>query len=186
MKMTAEMNKVFTTCNLQTLPEKTTHLIEYATHLVSDHADGAFASATLASTHGASVEELTRVACLAACTAGPKVAALHVQVARKVSALAKAAEGVKPAASLEQGTFHACSSKSLDAKTTHLVGLAACLARSCECAKGHIVQARLAHATEAELARVACIASCSGGLSVKYAFLAYRHDVGHCKTCVCS
>jgi alkylhydroperoxidase/carboxymuconolactone decarboxylase family protein YurZ len=78
-----------------------------------------------------------------------------------------------------------CSTQALDKKTTHLVGLAACLASGCVCAAGHIVEARNAGATDEELARCACIAACVGGMRNKFAFIDALQTAKGCKSCVC-
>jgi len=183
LKMTAELNKIFDTCKLDTLDPKTSAMIALAVHLVSDHASGAAESAKQAHSHGVTAEQLHRVACLCACTAGARVQDLHFRATKDLPGMSGSEKG--SAQQLEAKAFHACSSKSLDKKTTHLVALAACLASSCECARGHIIEARNAGATPSELARTACIASCIGGLQYKYAFLAHLTSVEHCSACVC-
>lgn len=183
LKMTAELNKIFETCKSDTLDPNTSELIALAVHLVTDHAQGATESARQAHKQGITAEQLHRVACLCACTAGARVQDLHFRATKDIPGMA--GSGVGAALRLEKNAFHACSSKSLDKKTTHLVALAACLASGCECARGHIVEARNAGATAAELARCACIASCIAGLQLKYAFLAHFTSVEHCKACAC-
>jgi alkylhydroperoxidase/carboxymuconolactone decarboxylase family protein YurZ len=181
-KMTAQLNRVFETCKQDTLDPKTSELIALAVHLVSNHAEGATESVRQAQKHGATAEQMHRVACLSACTAGARVHDLHLRATKD---LGGASGTGSSALRLEKSAFHACSSKSLDKKTMHLVALAACLASHCECARGHIVEARNAGATAAELARCACITSCIGGLQHKYAFLEHLASVENCKACAC-
>jgi alkylhydroperoxidase/carboxymuconolactone decarboxylase family protein YurZ len=173
-KMTAELNKIFDTCKLDTLDPKTSAMVALAVHLVTDHASGAAESAKQAHSHGVTAEQLHRVA---------RVQDLHFRATKDLPGMSSS--GKASAQQLEAKAFHACSSKSIDKKTTHLVALAACLASSCECARGHIIEARNAGATPSELARTACIASCIGGLQYKYAFLAHLTSVEHCSACVC-
>lgn len=183
LKMTAQLNKIFETCKQDSLDPKTSELIRLAVHLVIDHAQGATESARQAHKLGATAEHLHRVACLAACTAGARVHDLHFRATKDLPGIS--ATGASAALQLEKNAFQACSSKSLDKKTTHLVGLAVCLASACECARGHIVEARNAGASPAELARTACITSCIAGLQHKYNFLAHLTSVEHCNACAC-
>ena len=181
-KMTADLDKIFDKCKEDSLDPKTSELIALAVHLVSDNADGATESARQAHKQGVTAEQLHRVACLCACTSGIRVHDLHFRATKDLPGM----PGSKAASQrLEKNAFHLCSAKSLDKKTTHLVALAACLAADCACARGHIVEARNAGATAAELARCACITSCVGGLRYKYAFIEYLSSVEHCKACVC-
>jgi alkylhydroperoxidase/carboxymuconolactone decarboxylase family protein YurZ len=175
-------NDVFGTCKENTLDAKTSEMIRYAVHLVNGNAPGAAQSAQKAHAAGLSAAQLHRVACLSACSAGIHIQGLNAAALNTVPGFAApvpAAAPVPPAApvpaaatpiQLQKGAFNACSSTQLDTKTTHLVALAACLASRCACAQGHILAARAAGASDAELARSACIAACTGGLHSKISF----------------
>jgi len=205
LKMTPELNNVFRTCNEATLSPKVTHLVTLAAQLARRQGEPAQATLGLSRAAGASLQEISRVACLCSCAAGATVQDTFVNLLRspRMEATAVTDEiiptgilpaGILPAAaigpsqSLDTSVFRTlrlCSSESLDKKTTHLVGLAACLASGCVCARGHIIQARIAGATEEELARCACIASCVAGIRNKFSFLEAVQDVGNCTACAC-
>jgi alkylhydroperoxidase/carboxymuconolactone decarboxylase family protein YurZ len=190
LKMTKELDQVFEAkdCNEKTLTPKITHLVNLAAHLASHNAKAAHRSYTLAgSAGGASVVERHRAACLAACAAGPRV---HDTYAGFVPEATKGAgatyDAAEAAATLTASPFfNLCKEDSLDAKTTHLVSLAACLVTRCACAEGCIVQARNAGATDAELVRVACLTAEAAGMHTKYAFLEAREAVKGVTDCVC-
>jgi len=200
LKMTPELNNVFRTCNEATLSPKVTHLMTLAAQLARRQGEPAQATLELSRAVGASLQEISRVACLCSCAAGATVQDTFVNLLRNPRVEATAATagilptGILPAAaigpsqSLDTSVFRTlrlCSSESLDKKTTHLVGLTACLASGCVCARGHIIQARIAGATEEELARCACIASCVAGIRNKFSFLEAVQDVGNCTACAC-
>jgi AhpD family alkylhydroperoxidase len=176
LKMTKELDRVFSTCKTSSLSPKDTALVTLAARLAAGQ-QGAKVRAAIKES-GASPEELGRVACLAACTSCSSVGDNFASVLRdaKVSGVSKLIAGEK---------FQGCSMKSLDTKTHHLVSLAACLSSRCACAAGHIIQARNAGATPEELARTACIAACVSGMKVKYDFLAHMQRTANCRTCAC-
>jgi alkylhydroperoxidase/carboxymuconolactone decarboxylase family protein YurZ len=177
-KITKELNNIFRTCNTSSLSAKDTALVTLAAKLASGHQGAALGITDSVKKSGVSVGELARVACLSACTAGPRVGETFAS-ALKTAKLAGAS-------GLIQGEkFQGCTMKSLDTKIHHLVSLAACLASGCVCAGGHIVQARNAGATQQELARAACIASCVSGLKAKFEFLAHMQNTANCKACAC-
>jgi len=169
LKMTRELDKVFETCSEDSLSARETHLITLAAQLAGSGATATNVTAELAIAAGASREELNRVACMAACVAGPAVGDAFAEIRKATSACFGTSE-----ASGVFGNFQLCTEESLDARTTHLVGLAACLAAGCVCAEAHVIQARSAGVNEEELARVACIAACQAGLQNKYSFLGAR------------
>ena len=126
LKMTAELNKIFETCKSDTLDPNTSELIALAVHLVTDHAQGATESARQAHKQGITAEQLHRVACLCACTAGARVEKYALPRDERYTGNGRVRSWSRPTP--QKNAFHACSSKSLDKKTTHLVALAACLA----------------------------------------------------------
>lgn len=176
LKMTKELDRVFSTCKTSTLSPKDTALVTLAARLAAGQQGAKVRAAVKES--GASAEELARVACLAACTSCSSVGDNFASVLRdaKVSGVSKL---------IANERFQGCSMKSLDTKTHHLVSLAACLSSRCACAAGHIIQARNAGATPEELARTACIAACVSGMKVKYDFLAHMQRTANCRTCAC-
>lgn len=183
LKMTKELNNIFSTCAEDSLSPKMTHLVSLATHLAAHNETGARDALEFARASGATVEEVYRVGCLCACTAGPRVQDIFL------GAMRDAKPSVVPQAyNLDMSVFLStgiCSDNSLDKKTTHLVGLAACLTARCDCAQGHIVEARNAGATDVELARCACIVACTAGLDRKYIYLEALESVKGCKACDC-
>jgi len=183
LKMTAELNKIFDSCKEDSLDAKTSHLIALAVHLVADNAASAAEVARRAHSSGVTAEQLHRLACLCACTGGVRINDLHFRVTKDLPGMSGAKSS--DVHQLERSTFSNCSAKALDKRTTHLVGLAACLASSCQCARGHIVEARNAGVTAVQLARCACIASCIGGLRLKYDFLEHLESVKNCNACAC-
>ena len=172
-KMTKKLDTIFTTCSEKSLDPETTALVTFAAQLAHGQ-DAAIDVATLSRSVKDSAK-LHRAACLAACTSGPAVAERFAKVAR-----AGKLKGATTAAK-----FSACNDQTLEKKTHHLVSLAACLASACECASGHIVQARNAGATDEELARTACLTACVAGERTKYAFLAHLEEMRECRSCVC-
>jgi AhpD family alkylhydroperoxidase len=176
--MTKKLDKIFETCNEKSLSPKETALVAHAAQIAAGVKDTKQISQFVAKEARISAEELHRVACLCACTAGPKVQETYATVL-------KAAGGAESSRFAADTTFRTCSAQTLDKKTTHLAGLAACLASGCDCASGHIVEARNAGATDEQLARVACIASCVAGSRIKYDFLFHLQSVKNCKACVC-
>jgi AhpD family alkylhydroperoxidase len=196
LRMTKELDKIFETCSSSTLSPKVTNLVALACQLAAGcDRECARESVELAAKSGASHTEINRVACMCACTAGPKVQDTYAAALRSFGELSPSLEnartldsgaGSQPVQSLDSSLFHRlCKKDTLDRKTTHLVGLAACLAAGCDCARGHTVAARQAGATEQELARCACVAACVSGIAKKYTFLAALQSVEHCKACVC-
>jgi len=170
VKASKKLNRIFDTCSADTLPPKTTHLITLAAQLARCDASQARESLSLAREAGASFEEIRCAACHSACTSG-----LTSQSAF-VSLLGETA-GREP--------FARVQAQALDAKTDHLVALAACLASGCDCAAGHIVEARRAGVSEEELARAACIASCVTGRVSHWRFGAALQCAEGKKACVC-
>jgi alkylhydroperoxidase/carboxymuconolactone decarboxylase family protein YurZ len=177
-KMTKELNDIFRTCNTSSLSPKDTALVTFAAKLASGHKGAALGISHSVKKAGASVGELARVACLSACTAGPKVGETFASALKtaKLPGSSRLIQGEK---------FQGCTMKSLDTKTHHLVSLAACLASGCVCASGHIIQARNAGATQLELTRTACIASCVSGMKAKFDFLAHVQRTANCRACAC-
>jgi alkylhydroperoxidase/carboxymuconolactone decarboxylase family protein YurZ len=167
--MTRELDRVFEACAEDTLSAKETHLLTLAAQLAGSGATASSVTAELAIGAGASREELNRVACMAACVAGAAIGDAFAEVLKTTAACFGTSE-----TSGVFGNFQLCTEESLDVRTTHLVGLAACLAAGCVCAEAHIIQARSAGINEEELARVACIAACQCGLQNKYSFVQAR------------
>jgi alkylhydroperoxidase/carboxymuconolactone decarboxylase family protein YurZ len=161
LKMTRELGRVLDTCTEETLSVKDTYLVTLAAQLALGGTTPLSGSLKLGEVTGATQEEIQRVACMCACTVGP-------QVNERVAELSvnQLSEPVR-----------ACTEESLDQKTTHLVGLAACLVAGCACAEFHIVEGRNAGATEEELARCACIAACVAGRVQQFRFLEARQNV---------
>ncbi len=172
-KMTKQLNGIFDKCSEKSLDPETSALVTLAAQLAHGH-EGTIDIAYL-SRSVKDVSKLHRAACLAACTSGPAVAERFEKVLR--------AGKVKGAANARK--FTACTENTLDKKTHHLVSLAACLASGCECASGHIVEARNAGATEEELARAACLTACVAGERTKYVFLAHLEEMRECRSCAC-
>jgi AhpD family alkylhydroperoxidase len=182
-KMTKALDRVFTTCKESSLSPKVTALVTHAAQLACGVSMAPEFAKNIGKNAGVTAEELHRVACLCACTAGPKVLDNYATLLK--SAEIKSA-GIKGLSKLSADrAFQQCTTKTLDAKTTHLVSLAACLASGCSCASGHIVEARNAGATEEEITRAACITACVAGLRTKYNFLAHRESVKGCRACDC-
>jgi alkylhydroperoxidase/carboxymuconolactone decarboxylase family protein YurZ len=178
LKINKELNDIFRTCNTSSLSAKDTALVTLAAKLASGHTGAALGINQSLKTSGASVGELARVACLSACTAGPRVGETFASALKKAK--------ITGTSGLIKGEkFQGCTMKSLETKTHHLVSLAACLASGCICAGGHIVQARNAGATQEELARTACIAACASGMKAKFDFLAHTQRTANCKACAC-
>jgi AhpD family alkylhydroperoxidase len=177
-KMTKKLDKIFTTCNQNSLSPKETALVAQAAQLAAGVRDTKQISQFVSSQARVSAEELHRVACLSACTAGPKVLETY-------AAVLKSAGGAESSRFAADTSFRTCSAKTLDEKTTHLVGLAACLASGCDCASGHIVAARNAGVTDEQLTRAACVASCVAGSRIKYDYLFHLQSVKACKACAC-
>lgn len=170
LKATPQLNRIFATCKENTLSPKATELVRLAAQLAGrDAARTGAAALRKVRASGASDEEVQCVACLSACTNGPATQ----------SAFGKL---LKPA---QKNPFARVKADALDKKTTHLVSLAACLASGCECAAGHIVEARKAGAKEAELARVGCLAACVSGLSAKWSFAAALQCAEGSRQCAC-
>jgi|ERR1700693_492892 len=175
LKMTKQLNKVFETCSAKSLPAQTTALVEFAAQLASGR-EGGFNIPKLTREVG-SIDKLHRVACLCACTGGAIIGERFMKAVSK--------ERSEGGGQLSAKMFGECSTETLDKKTHHLVSLAACLASGCECASGHIVEARNAGATEEEIVRCACITACVAGIRVKYAFLAHLEETRGCRSCAC-
>ena len=171
LKATPQLNKIFTTCSEKTLSPKVTELVRFAAHLANcnSSATGAGGSHKAATAAGASQDELLCAACLSACAGGPTTQAAFAAVHKT--------DAAKP--------FAHVKADALDKKTTHLVSLAACLVSGCECAAGHIVEARLAGAKDEELARAACLAACARGLTAKWRFAAALQCAGAHRACAC-
>jgi len=148
LKIDRELNNIFHTCNTSSLSPKDTALVTLAAKLASGHQGAALGISDSVKKSGASVGELARVACLSACTAGPRVGETFASALK--TARLSGASGV-----IKGEKFQGCTMKSLDTKIHHLVSLAACLASGCMCASGHIIQARNAGANQQELARTA-------------------------------
>lgn len=167
MSRKAELNDVFSICSEDTLSPKVTHLAYLAARLVRRDCERAAENFGRAREAGASEAELRCAACYAACTVGPSVEDDYARVSGTKRAFAGKVE------------------RALDEKTTHLVGLTACLTAGCDCAAGHIVQARNAGASREEIARAACISACVGGRVNHWRFV----DAAECaqgqKECVC-
>lgn len=169
LKMTAELDRIFDeVCSEDSLSAKDTCLVALAAQLAG-HRSASTASALKIAGTIARPEEIKMVVCMCACTAG-------FDVNERVLELG-VLQTSEPA--------NACRERSLDARTTHLVGLASCLAAGCACAEGHIVAGRNAGLSEEELARCACIASCVAGRVNKFRFLEARQNVEGCTACVC-
>jgi alkylhydroperoxidase/carboxymuconolactone decarboxylase family protein YurZ len=171
--MTKQLNGIFETCSEKSLNPETSALITLAAQL----AQGRESTIDFAG-HAKYVKDeakLHRAACLAACTAGPAVGERFEKVL--LAGKAKGAENARK--------FSACKEETLDKKTHHLVSLAACLASNCECAAGHIIEARNAGATDEELARCACLTACVAGERTKYTFLAQFEAARDCRACDC-
>lgn len=206
-KMTAELNKVFSTCSDASLSEKDTQLVTLAAQLARRQGDPSIGTFELARASGATIAELNRVGCLCACAGGARVQDAYMNLLRGPSGEAAVEPPTERLAAriglsstiltsvipvethnLDTSVFRSlrlCSSQALDPKTNHLVGLTACLASGCACAAGHIVEARNAGATDEELARCACIAACVGGLRNKYSYIEAFQAAKGCKACVC-
>lgn len=151
---TQEMADVFKVCSEDSLPDKENNLIKLASQLICCDCSGAKGSIEKAKAAGASEDEILCVACHSTCTGGAYVQSNFLGL------------GV-----LETKRENLCNvSNSLDKKTSHLIALAACLTASCDCAAGHIVEARNAGANEAEIARAACLAACTCGCRVTWRF----------------
>jgi AhpD family alkylhydroperoxidase len=176
--MTKKLDKIFETCNQKSLSPKETALVAHAAQISAGVKDTKQISQFVSKEARISAEELHRVACLSACTAGPKVLETY-------AAVLKASGSAESKRFAADASFRACSAKTLDERTTHLVGLAACLASACDCASGHIVAARRAGVTDEQLARAACVASCVAGSRVKYDYLFHLQSVKTCKACAC-
>jgi AhpD family alkylhydroperoxidase len=178
LKITKELNEIFSTCKESSLSPKDTALVTLAARLAAGQQGAKLGIKSAVKKGGASVEELARVACLSACTACSSVGDNF--------ATALNAANISGASNLIVGEkFVGCTMKSLETKTHHLVSLAACLASRCACASGHIIQARNAGATPEQLARTACIAACVSGMKVKYDFLEHMQRTANCRTCAC-
>jgi hypothetical protein len=119
-QMVALYDAVFDRCTENSLDPKTTELVGN-----ESQARKGFSAAQSA---GATSAELSRAACLAACSSGPKVTAAHAAIAGKAEF-----------ASDERAVFAECTDRTLDEKVHHLVSLAVCLVSSCACASGHLV-----------------------------------------------
>jgi alkylhydroperoxidase/carboxymuconolactone decarboxylase family protein YurZ len=183
LKLTKDLEAIFSTCSESTLSAKTTQLINVAAHLGRENDVGAGDSASLAIAQGATLEEVAAVACSAACAGGPQVQDAYFRMARAaeqrnrplVAFQISASVAEEPSAhSLDASIFQSrnlCTADSLDRKTALLVDLAACLVARCDCASGLMVQAQAEGATPQEIARVGCLVACAGGLDKKYVFL---------------
>lgn len=167
MSLKAELNDVFRTCNEETLSPKTTHLAYLAARLVRRDCDRAVENFRGAREAGASEAEILCAACYAACTAGPAVEDDYARVTGNRNA------------------FGGKQTVALDDKTARLVGLAACLTAGCDCAAGHIVEARNAGASREEIARAACISACVGGRTSHWNFVSAMECARGQKACVC-
>lgn len=173
-KMVKEQESVFDRCKENSLDPKTTELIRFAAQLAAGnegHARAAFSGAQKA---GLTAAQLSRAACLAACSCGPKVTATYAALAGKAAH-----------ASDEKAVFSECTEKTLDDKTHHLVSLAVCLVSNCACASGHLIRLHELKVDEAIVHRAACLAACEGGLRVKYSYIEHLENVKNCSTCVC-
>ena len=169
LKMTAELDRIFDeVCSEDSLSAKETYLVTLAAQLSGQRSVSAASALRIAGTV-AKTSEIKRVVCMCACTTGFEVNERVLELG-----VLQTSEPV-----------NTCTEKSLDERTTHLVGLASCLAAGCACAEGHIVAGRKAGLTEEELARCACIASCVAGRVNKFRFLEARQNVEGCEACVC-
>ncbi len=162
-------NEIFKTCKPNTLPPKETQLIALAAQLVAGDTDRARDTLERAIGSGASREEILCTACAAACTVGKVAQDAYTSLLDRTP----------------KNPFYRVEEQALDKKTTHLVQLAACLAAGCRCAAGHIVEARAAKASEAELARVACITSCVAGRVQHWRFIEALQCAEGKKACAC-
>lgn len=169
LRMTADLDRVFDGCTEETLSVKDTYLVTLAAQLTRGGYTSPSGTLKLGQVVGAAAEETQRVVCMCACTVGPEINERVTELS--VNQLSE--------------PLRTCTEESLDAKTTHLVGLAACLVAGCACAEGHIVAGRNAGASEEELSRSACIAACVAGSVHKYRFLEARQNVEGCTECVC-
>jgi len=173
-QMTKEMDAVFDQCQENSLDPKTTELVRFAAQLAAGnelHARNAF---TGAKRTGLSPAELSRAACLAACSAGPRVTVMFANLSGKTAVALDEAK-----------VFAECSEKTFDDKTHHLVSLAVCLVNNCACAAGHLVRLKELNVDEASVHRAACLAACEGGLTAKFAYLE-RLDCARTEgRCVC-
>lgn len=182
-KMTKELDRVFDTCKESSLSPKVTALVTHAAQLACGVNTAPEFANNISKNAGVTAEELHRVACLCACSAGPKVLDSYATLLKSPEITNAGIKGLRKLSA--DRTFQQCTEKSLDAKTTHLVSLAACLASGCSCASGHIIEARNAGATDEEITRAACITACVAGLRTKYTFLAQRESVKGCRACDC-
>jgi len=166
-----ELNRIFETCTEETLSQRDSQLVALAAQLVLCDTVHAVQTLALARKAGATLAEILCAACHSACVSGP------MAEASLVSILGDEKVGREP--------FSTAVEQALDEKTDHLVSLAACLAAGCDCAAGHIVAARAAGASEAELARAACIATCVAGDINKWRFGAALQCAEGQEACVC-
>lgn len=173
-KMVKQHETVFDRCTETSLDPKTTELIRFAAQLAAGNEGHAKAAFSTAHKVGLTAAELSRAACLAACSGGPKVTATYA-----------ALSGQAAHASNEAVVFAACTDKTLDDKTHHLVSLAVCLVSDCACASGHLIRLNELKVDEASVHRAACLAACEGGLRVKYSYIEHLENVKTCSTCVC-
>jgi alkylhydroperoxidase/carboxymuconolactone decarboxylase family protein YurZ len=173
-KMVREQESVFDRCKENSLDPKTTELVRFAAQLAAGNELQAKKAFTAAKKSGLSAAEMSRAACLAACSAGPKVTAAFANLS-----------GIKAQATDEKRVFSACTEKTFDDKTHHLVSLAVCLVSNCACASGHLIRLHELKVDEASIHRAACLAACEGGLRVKYSYIEHLENVKSCSRCVC-
>jgi alkylhydroperoxidase/carboxymuconolactone decarboxylase family protein YurZ len=173
-QMVALYDAVFDRCTESSLDAKTTELVRFAAQLAAGNESSARRGFSVAQSAGATSAELSRAACLAACSGGPKVTATHAAITGKAEY-----------ASDEKAVFAECTDRTLDEKVHHLVSLAVCLVSSCACASGHLVRLKELKVDEASINRAACLAACEGGLNVKYTYIEHLRNVEQCSTCVC-
>jgi len=85
--------------------------------------------------------------------------------------------GNKAHATDEKRVFSACSDKTFDDKTHHLVSLAVCLVSKLRLRSGHLIRLNELKVDEASIHRAACLAACEGGLRVKYSYIEHLENV---------
>jgi len=175
-----QLDRIFSTCSESTLTAKVTELVRLSSHLASRNCVETLIRPALENAFkaGASENEVLCAACLGACVGGPAAEAAFVEARRTQSAKS----GHETASARP---FARVQTEALDERTRHLVGLAACLVTGCECAAGHIVEARQAGANNEELARAACLAACASGLTAKWRFVAALQCAEQHELCAC-
>ena|SRR2546421_699030 len=174
LQMTKALDAVFDGCRENSLDNRTTALVSFAAQLAAGSETRAKKSFAGAKKVGASAAEMSRAACLAACSCGPRVTAAFAKISGKTAL-----------ATNEARLFSACAENTLDDKTHHLVSLAVCLIGNCACSSGHLIRLKELKVDQASIHRAACIAACEGGLNVKYAYLEHLENIKHCSKCVC-